>query len=51
MVQGRSDTVGVVVGDIARWLRDEGAAGSNSATSTHVRGLADGCGAGTAGSC
>jgi hypothetical protein len=29
----------VVVGDLARWLRDEEAAGSNPATPTQVTGL------------
>ena len=34
MIRGRSDSLRVVVGDLARWLRDEEAAGSNPATPT-----------------
>jgi hypothetical protein len=35
--RGRSDRVKVVVRHIARWLRDEEAAGSNPATPTQVK--------------
>jgi hypothetical protein len=37
-VRGRSDRVRVVESDLARWLRDEEAAGSNPATPTQVTG-------------
>jgi hypothetical protein len=37
-VRGRSDRLELVVHHIARWLRDEEAAGSNPATPTQVTG-------------